>query len=170
MILFVVGWTVWSMLLVGCAVSSLEVEQTEVVQEPGGELSPAEMGVTARVISVKVSGNPGAYQFAVEVASPDTGCEQYADWWEVLSQDGELLYRRILAHSHVNEQPFIRSGGPVAVAVDRVVIVRAHMHPDGFGREAMMGSVQSGFEAVTLERGFAAGAESALPQPEGCGF
>ena len=79
----------------------------------------------ANVLSVQVTGNPGAYQFAVEIASPDTGCEQYADWWEVVSQDGQLLYRRILLHSHVDEQPFTRSGGPVEVAADELVYVRA---------------------------------------------
>ncbi|MCB0054175.1 MAG: hypothetical protein KDE24_32035, partial [Caldilinea sp.] len=67
----------------------------------------------ADVFGVTVRGDDGAYQFSVEIASPDTGCNQYADWWEVLDSDGNLLYRRILTHSHVDEQPFIRSGGPV---------------------------------------------------------
>ncbi|MGA9190363.1 MAG: hypothetical protein WBZ24_01400, partial [Anaerolineales bacterium] len=67
----------------------------------------------ARVISVDVSGEEGAFTFAVEIASPDTGCDRYADWWEVVTPNGDLLYRRILLHSHVDEQPFARSGGPV---------------------------------------------------------
>ncbi|MEM7135611.1 MAG: hypothetical protein AAF500_03480, partial [Myxococcota bacterium] len=100
----------------------------------------------AKVVSVQASGASGAYTFSVTVSSPDTGCDQYADWWEVLTPDGTLLYRRILQHSHVDEQPFTRSGGPVdATASDRV-IVRAHMNPTGYGGAAFSGSVDSGFE------------------------
>ena len=82
----------------------------------------------ADVIGVQVSGAPGAYQFNVTIKSPDTGCQQYADWWEVVSEDGRLLYRRVLLHSHVDEQPFTRSGGPVPIQADTVVWVRAHEH------------------------------------------
>ena len=139
----------------------------------------------ANVLSVQVTGNPGAYQFAVEIASPDTGCEQYADWWEVVSQDGELLYRRILLHSHVDEQPFTRSGGPVDVAADAVVYVRAHMNTTGYGGQILMGTVRDGFEPVVSHRrdagsrgtngaeaeaGFGSGLERVPPQPEDCAF
>jgi len=83
--------------------------------------------ILADVLSVEVTGSPNAYQFSVKIASPDTGCEQYADWWEVLSEDGQLLYRRILLHSHVNEQPFVRSGGPVNIPLfQRDVIFNPH--------------------------------------------
>ena len=124
----------------------------------------------ADVRSVSVSGQPGAYQFAVQIASPDTGCEQYADWWEVISEDGELLYRRILLHSHVDEQPFTRSGGGVDIATDRVVYVRAHMNTVGYGGTVMRGSVQDGFEPAEVEAGFGSALERIPPQPEDCAF
>lgn len=124
----------------------------------------------ADVLSVDVSGDPGAYRFAVEVRSPDEGCDQYADWWEVLTEDGGLLYRRILAHSHVNEQPFVRSGGPVEIEPETIVIVRAHMHPAGYGALAMRGSAANGFAEVSLASDFAADVESEGPQPTGCAF
>ena len=124
----------------------------------------------ADVLSVKVTGKPDAYQFAVEVASPDTGCEQFADWWEVLIEDGTLVYRRILLHSHVGEQPFVRSGGPVTVKADTVVIVRAHMHPDGYGGRALKGTVNAGFEEVELAEDFALDVEKQPPLPDGCAF
>jgi hypothetical protein len=126
--------------------------------------------IFADVHSVAVRGGEGAYQFSVEIRSPDTGCEQYADWWEVISQDGELIYRRILAHSHVTEQPFTRSGGPAAISPDEVVIVRAHMNNEGYGGIAFQGSVETGFEAIQLESDFAEGLEKADPLPSGCGF
>jgi len=125
----------------------------------------------ADVLSVRASGEPGAYQFAVEVSSPDTGCDQYADWWEVLSEDGQLLYRRVLDHSHVNEQPFVRSGGPVAIEADVVLWVRAHMNTaGGYGGKALKGSVEKGFEKADLDADFAAGVASEPPLPDGCAF
>jgi hypothetical protein len=124
----------------------------------------------ANIISVQMSGNTGAYQFSVGIVSPDTGCKQYADWWEVVSVDGRLLYRRILSHSHVSEQPFVRSGGPVAVAPDTVVWVRAHMHPDGYGGDAFKGSVTHGFKKEVPGQGFGAELETSPPQPDGCAF
>ncbi|WP_080813155.1 hypothetical protein [Halomicronema hongdechloris] len=125
---------------------------------------------TAAVLSVEVSGDPGAYEFTVTVRSPDTGCDQYADWWEVLSAEGELLYRRVLLHSHVDEQPFTRSGGPVAVSPEQVVIVRSHMHPSGYGTQAQEGSVATGFRAVTLPAGFATTLAQQDPLPADCAF
>ncbi len=124
----------------------------------------------ADVLSVRVSGEPGAYQFAVEIASPDTGCEQYADWWEIVSVDGDLLYRRILLHSHVDEQPFTRSGGPVEIDASAVVYVRAHMSTTGYGGWVLRGTVRDGFEPAEVETGFGSGLERIPPQPEDCVF
>jgi len=124
----------------------------------------------ADVRAVSVSGEANAYRFSVEIESPDLGCEQYADWWEVLSVDGALLYRRILAHSHVDEQPFVRSGGPVPIAPDTVVWVRAHMHPGGYGGVAFKGSVAGGFQAADYAPDFALDAAETPPLPDGCAF
>ena len=126
--------------------------------------------IVADVLAVKATGDATGYLFNVEISSPDTGCDQYADWWEVLSEDGELLYRRVLLHSHVNEQPFTRSGGPVAVGETATVIVRAHMNNGGYGGAALSGSVSSGFKTVQLESGFAAEVEAQPPLPDGCAF
>ena len=138
-------------------------------QNPG---TPPKAGDHAVVRSVSAAGSAGNYTFSVELKSPDTGCGQYADWWEVLNADGKLIYRRILAHSHVHEQPFTRSGGPVKIAEDDVVTVRAHMHPGGYGsgKIAMKGSVKAGFQVFELPEGFAADVEKQAPQPIGCAF
>ncbi len=122
----------------------------------------------ADVVSVAATGEPGAFRFAVGIRSPDTGCEQYADWWEVVGEDGRLLHRRVLGHSHVAEQPFVRAGGPVPVAPETVVWVRAHMHPDGYGGVAFRGSVRDGFAAADLPAAFAAGLAGEPPAPPDC--
>jgi hypothetical protein len=158
-------------LLWGCSVNQpglREVDDLEGSDQEGVDQVAGVLG--ADVVSVEVTGSPNAYQFSVGIASPDEGCHQYADWWEVLSEEGELVYRRILTHSHVNEQPFVRSGGPVAIGADAVVVVRAHLHPGGYGGRVMRGTVQSGFEEVELGSDFAAEVEGAPPQPTECAF
>lgn len=144
---------------VGDKVSSVQEEVEQVVRT-----------LTADVISVETAGDPNAYTFSVGIASPDEGCDRYADWWEVLTEGGDLLYRRILAHSHVNEQPFVRSGGPVTIEADTIVIVRAHMHPDGYGGSVMMGTVATGFEEIPFDPDYAIDVEREPPQPTGCAF
>ena len=88
---------------------------------------------SADIISLDVSGDPGAYRFSVGVRSPDLGCEQFADWWEVIDEQGDLIYRRILLHSHAGEQPFVRSGGPVPIAPEDVVLYAPICTPQVMG-------------------------------------
>ncbi len=128
------------------------------------------MSVTADVIAVQASGQPGAYQFNVGIRSPDKGCVQYADWWEVVSTDGKLLYRRVLLHSHVDEQPFTRSGGPVPIQPDTLVWVRAHMNTGGYGGMAFKGSVKTGFAKAEPSANFAPALAKQPPLPDGCDF
>ena len=159
-------------LLTSCTAKSTAIANTETVEisPTATEVSPMNQTQFADVLSVQVSGETGTYQFAVEVASPDTGCEQFADWWEVISEDGQLLYRRILLHSHVDEQPFTRSGGPADITADTVVYVRAHMNTLGYGGAVMRGTVQGGFEPAEVEAGFGSDLERIPPQPEDCAF
>lgn len=124
----------------------------------------------ARVVSVTSSGNENNYTFNVGISSPDTGCAQYADWWEVVTEDGALIYRRILAHSHVNEQPFVRSGGKISIASDAIVIIRVHMNNSGYTTAAYKGSVENGFVATTLTDNFAQNLATTAPLPSGCAF
>ncbi|TRX50879.1 hypothetical protein FNH22_24825 [Fulvivirga sp. M361] len=124
----------------------------------------------ADITAVRASGSNGSYTFSVTLSSPDTGCDQYADWWEVLSEDGKLVYRRILAHSHVNEQPFARSGGPVGIDENQTVWIRGHMNTTGYGGQAFKGSVATGFEAAELPDPFATGVDSQSPLPGNCAF
>ena len=128
------------------------------------------MNVQADVIAVQASGQPGVYQFNVGIRSPDKGCAQYADWWEVVSTDGKLLYRRVLLHSHVDEQPFTPSGGPVPIQADTVVWVRAHMNPGGYGGTVFKGSVKTGFKPAVPDTEFATGLAKQAPLPDGCDF
>ena len=78
------------------------------------------------------------------------------------------LLPRILLHSHVTEQPFTRSGSTVAIEAEQTVWVRAHMHPDGYGGQALHGSVSAGFEPRSPVSGFAADLATQPPLPDDC--
>ena len=124
----------------------------------------------AEIVSVTTSGAENNYIFNVGISSPDKGCEQYADWWEVITEEGILIYRRILAHSHVNEQPFTRSGSGITISPDQQVWVRLHMNNTGYSTQVMKGSVSEGFVKAELPVTFASNLETEEPLPSGCAF
>ena len=91
----------------------------------------------ADVVEVKVSGTGPDYRFSVTVKHGDTGWDHYADAWEVVGEDGTIYVKRVLAHPHVNEQPFTRSGSATVPEGVKSVIVRAHDSVDGYGGKEM---------------------------------
>ncbi|MEC4672586.1 MAG: hypothetical protein VST68_00220 [Nitrospirota bacterium] len=73
-------------------------------------------------------------QFTVTVRHTDDGTSHYADRWEVLSLDGNLLKTRKLHHPHVKEQPFTRSVSGVRIPPStKQVRIRAHDSVHGYG-------------------------------------
>lgn len=150
----------------GCRLSAPEPPE----EEPTNPQENVPTGAEAIITKVVVSGNPGSYTFNVQISSPDTGCDQYADWWEVFTPDSTLKHRRILAHSHVNEQPFSRSGGSINISANDFVYVRGHMNNLGYGSQVFSGSVASGLQADTLDTAYAQGLASQSPLPEKCDF
>jgi hypothetical protein len=119
----------------------------------------------ANILSAESSGGEGKYNLSVNILSSDIGCEDYANWWEVISDEGALLYRRILLHSHENEQPFERSGGPIFVSANETIWIRAHMKNSGYGGVALKGSFSKGFVPSIPPDDFAPDVEQLSPQP-----
>ena len=130
----------------------------------------ATLQAAAGVTKIEVSGQGNAYTFEVTIKSPDTGCAQYADWWEVIDLDGQLIHRKTLDHSHVTEQPFTRPGENIELAANKEVYVRMHMNNSGYVAQAQKGSVEKGFEATQLDVAFANDLEYMPPLPDGCTF
>ena len=124
----------------------------------------------ANIINVTVTGSEFNYTFNITVKSDETGCDQYADWWEVLKEDGTLVYRRILAHSHPDDQPFTRSGGPVKVDQNENLYIRAHMNKLGYVGDVYKGSIEGGFIKDENMPTFPADLDSQEPLPNGCAF
>ena len=85
--------------------------------------------------------NDSTWTFSVSVQHPDTGWEDYADGWDIVLPDGEVIkpdpeseFTRTLLHPHVDEQPFTRSQSGIRIPSD-VTIVRVRVHDlvNGFG-------------------------------------
>jgi len=62
----------------------------------------------ADVVDADVKRSGDRFVVTATVRSADTGWDRYADAWEVRTTDGEVLGIRVLAHPHVDEQPFTR--------------------------------------------------------------
>lgn len=124
--------------------------------------------VKVEAVDYIVSNN--IYSFSVTLKSPDLGCDQYADWWEIIDAEGKLLFRRVLSHSHVQEQPFARSGGSLTLSDTATLTLRGHMSNIGYGKEAMRGSIKDGFKSLELKEDYAIDLESESPQPPKCAF
>ncbi len=125
----------------------------------GDERSSAANADVTFVRAVQDAG--GKWTFHVTVEHPDTGWEDYADGWDVVTSAGEVLkpdasqaFTRVLMHPHENEQPFTRSQSGIAIpeSVTRVR-VRAHDLVDGFGgREVWVDLTQSEGPDFEVER------------------
>ena len=63
----------------------------------------------------------------VTLQHADTGWEHYADNWRVVDAQGNILGDRVLYHPHVDEQPFTRGLGKVAIpSAVTTVFITAH--------------------------------------------
>ena len=88
----------------------------------------------ADVEDATVRCNAVSCTFNVTVKHSDQGWKHYADKWDILTPDGEIIATRTLHHPHVKEQPFTRSLGNVTVPEKiKTVIVRAHDSVHGYG-------------------------------------
>lgn len=110
-------------------------------EQKSASVAPSSPGANANVQFVEAVSSGATWTFSVTVSHPDTGWDDYADGWDVVTPDGTVIkndptdsYTRVLLHPHENEQPFTRSqtGLVIPEGVDQV-LVRAHDLVDGFG-------------------------------------
>lgn len=83
-------------------------------------------------VTVKSLGK-NRYKISTTVQHADQGWDHYADAWQVLDQDGNVIGQRTLHHPHVNEQPFTRSLTLTIPESVEVITVRARDSVHGFG-------------------------------------
>lgn len=78
------------------------------------------------------------YSFQVTLKHADTGWDHYANQWQVLTLDNQVLGTRTLYHPHVDEQPFTRSLGGVKVPANtREVLIRARDKVHGVSSQTL---------------------------------
>lgn len=88
----------------------------------------------ADVVNVKISakGND-LFKFDVTVRHDDAGWEHYANRWDILDLNGNVLGSRVLAHPHDHEQPFTRSLTLRLPENITTVVISAHDSVHGTG-------------------------------------
>lgn len=124
---------------------------------------PAKQMANADVEYVRaVQASDGTWIFYVTVRHPDTGWDDYADGWDVLTPDGTVLkpdpsspFTRLLLHPHETEQPFTRSQDGILISRDVTQVrVRAHDLVDGYGgREVTVDLAVGQGPGFEVERG-----------------
>jgi len=87
---------------------------------------PAQAG-EVQIIKVKLVLQEDAWQASVTLRHDDAGWDHYADMWRLVTEAGEVLATRTLAHPHMQEQPFTRSLDGIAIP-EGVSVVYAEAH------------------------------------------
>jgi hypothetical protein len=143
-------------------VPTVEVMVTPTATATSPPISTTSGAGNADVLHVRaVQTGDDTWTFHVTVKHPDTGWEDYADGWDVVTPDGQILkpdpdspFTRPLLHPHENEQPFTRSQSGVVIP-DGItqVRVRAHDLVDGYGgREVTVDLTASSGPGFEVER------------------
>jgi hypothetical protein len=69
-----------------------------------------------KILAVDLYNSTGSsWIVKVTLEHSDTGWDHYADIWQVVDAEGNVLGNRILHHPHVQEQPFTRNLAGVKV-------------------------------------------------------
>jgi hypothetical protein len=78
------------------------------------------------------------YDFSVTVKHEDIGWDHYANRWEIVDEQGNILATRTLHHPHVDEQPFTRALSGVVIPADiKTVTIRSHDSVHEYGGKVM---------------------------------
>ena len=101
-------------------------------------LSSASLANEVRIVDVKVE-CPGSCTFAVTLEHNDQGWHHYANQWDVMTLDDQLLGSRVLYHPHESEQPFTRSLSGVMIPEGvRQVKIRARDSEHGYSKQEVL--------------------------------
>lgn len=106
--------------------------------------NPAWAGEADVIAATATQDIRGTWSVSATILHADTGWEHYADRFDVLDDEGNVLGSRTLFHPHVDEQPFTRSLNALAIPDEVTTItVRAHDSVDELGGATV---------EITLER------------------
>lgn len=90
------------------------------------------------IVNAKVTKQGMNWRIEVTLRHDDTGWDHYADGWEVLDAQGNVLGYRELMHPHVDEQPFTRSLSNLMLPDGtRELFIRTHCSVKGWSSDTM---------------------------------
>ena len=90
----------------------------------------------AEVVDAGAERAGGGWTVTATLRHGDTGWDDYADGWRVLTEEGDVVGTRTLAHPHVDEQPFTRSLSGVAIPDGAArVLIETSTTATGWGGE-----------------------------------
>lgn len=98
----------------------------------------------ADVVNAKArkTGND-VWRISVTVLHDDEGWDHFANKWDVVDPEGNIIATRVLAHPHENEQPFTRLLGGVKIDPSITeVTIRAHDSVHGYGGKEFLLSLK----------------------------
>ncbi len=85
-------------------------------------------------VDISKKSSSGSRTIMATVRHADSGWKHYADAIEISTPEGVILRTRVLAHPHVNEQPFTRGASGINIPEGvRKIRVRAKDSVHGFG-------------------------------------
>lgn len=96
---------------------------------------PRALAGEAHVVDATITpAGPNLFTITATIRHDDEGWEHFANRFDVVAPNGQVLQQRMLFHPHIDEQPFTRSLERVMIPadVDRVII-RAHDSVHGLG-------------------------------------
>jgi hypothetical protein len=140
--LLLITWVGWLFPTACQSTGPAPAEPTNTPTNTPSPTPPAGETGNADVFYVKATQTAdGTWTFHVTVHHPDTGWDDYADGWDVLTPEGTVLkpdpdspFTRLLLHPHVDEQPFTRSQSGIVIPPGVAQVrVRAHDLVDGYG-------------------------------------
>ncbi len=108
-----------------------------------GLLSGIAGAAQAHVLKAEIARqDDGRYHIDTTVRHTDTGWDHYANRWEVLGPQGQVIATRTLFHPHINEQPFTRGLSNIALPPTWTWLrIRAHDKVHGYGGREVTVSV-----------------------------
>lgn len=97
---------------------------TSVSAGPTGQLC-------ASVVGAQATNDGDTWTFALTVRSDDISATEFGDSWELRTLDGDVLATRVLAHEHINEQPFTRSMSGIVIPEGITTVLGVAHHSVG---------------------------------------
>ena len=125
------------------------IETSEVVVEKTGKVTDDKDSTDASVVDNVKTGDTkvlkaqfkkigDTWSVSVTLKHPDTGWKHYADFWQLVDENGVMVAKRVLVHPHVDEQPFTRSMGDIEIRKNqKIIFVEAGDSVHGMSRNRL---------------------------------